>query len=144
MQVTLVPVEHVVDAWPLALPFMERAAEYTYGRYTADDILVSILRYDHHLWLAFEEDRTVKGAVVTHFKRYPRKRYLDMTFIGGDEALTWKDPMLDILRRWATDNHCDGIESAGRLGWSRALKDDGYTMLWQVYELPIATSGLEI
>lgn len=140
--VALVPPDHVEEAWPIALPFMERAAEYTYGRYTADDILDSVTQYDHQLWLTFREGGDAKGAAVTTIKQYPRKRFLDLTFIGGDDGMAWKNEMLDVLRRWARDNHCDGIESSGRLGWARIFKSDGYAPLWQTFELPIVV-GME-
>jgi hypothetical protein len=142
MHVSFIPIEHVASLWPRVEPFMEKAASYTYGRYTADDILDSIQQYDYHLWVAFEDAHNVHGAVVTRFIQYPRKKYLDLTFIGGEKALTWKEPMLKILQHWAYDNECDGIESSGRPGWARALRGDGYKMLWQTYELPVADCGL--
>jgi hypothetical protein len=121
---------------------MEKAAEYTYGRYLPEDILDSIVQYDHHLWLAFEGE-DIKGITVTRFAQYPRIRCLDMVFCAGDEGMEWKDPMLKILQHWAYDNHCDRIESSGRVGWAKIFKNDGYKALWQVYELPVANSGLE-
>lgn len=138
MQVTLIPTDHITSVWPLVDQYMERAAQYTYGRYTVEDIKDSIVQYDHQLWVAFDDTRAIKGAVVTYIKQYPRKRFLDMVFVGGDDGMEWKDPMLTILRKWAADNHCDGIESSGRLGWSKIFKRDGYTPLWQSYELPLS------
>ena len=142
MRVSLITSEHVDNVWPEVEPHMERAAEYTYGRFTVDDILDSIKQYDYQLWIAFDTDARILGAVVTRFIQYPRKKYLDLTFIGGNEAITWKDPMLKMLQHWAYDNECDGIESSGRTGWSRALRKDGYKMLWQTYELPAADCGI--
>ena len=141
MQVTMVPTEYITQAWGDVKPHLQKAAEYTYGRYDIDDILDSILQYDHHLWMAYE-DGIVKGAAVTYFKQYPKKKYLDLVFCGGVSGMEWKAEMLKILQHWAFDNHCDGIESSGRLGWSKIFQDDGYKPLWQTYELPIATSGL--
>jgi hypothetical protein len=123
---------------------MNRAAEYTVGRYDVDDIFDSVTQYNHQLWVAFDETKDIKGAVVTAIKQYPRKKYLDLVFIGGDDAIQWKDPMLKMLQHWAFDNECDGIESSGRMGWGRVFKDDGYKMLWQTYELPIADAGLGV
>ena len=120
---------------------MEWAAEYTYGRYLAEDIKDSVLHYDHTLWIAFDEEG-IKGAVVTRFADYPRKRCLDMVFTGGLNLPSWKTPMLDLLQKWGYDNHCDCIESNGREGWSRIFKDDGYTKMCTMYELPVGTTGL--
>tara|TARA_R110000868_G_scaffold26471_4_gene101826 strand:- start:406 stop:822 length:417 start_codon:yes stop_codon:yes gene_type:complete len=136
-----VPTGEVNKIWEEVKPHLQKAADYTYGRFEVEDIRISITDYDHTLWIAFD-DTGIKGAVVTCVKQYPRKKYLDFTFIGGEDALTWKQPMLKVLQHWAYDNQCDGIESSGRLGWERALKADGYKPLWQTYELPIATSGL--
>lgn len=143
MQVSAVPTPHVFRVWPKVQPFMADAAHYTYGRYEAEDILTSILDYGHQLWIAFDSASTIKGAAVTSFNVYPRKKYLDLTFVGGEEGLTWKDPMLKMLQHWAHDTECDGIESIGRLGWAKIFKNDGYKPLWQKFELPAADSGLE-
>lgn len=141
MQVTLVPHEHVEAVWPLVERYMGMAAEYTFGRYTADDIKDSILNYEHHLWLAFTGEE-VKGVVVTNFVQYPRMRCLVMQFTAGEDLKDWKAPMLELLQKWAFDNHCDKIESSGRPGWPRVLRDDGANVLWHTYELPVAHSGL--
>ena len=144
MQATLVPGDQVLQIWPKIEKYMDRAAEYTFGRYTTEDIKYSITQYDHHLWVAFDDEKNLKGAVVTAFKHYPQKKYLDLVFIGGDDGLSWKDCMLKLLQHWAYDNQCDGIESSGRPGWGKIFKDDGYKVLWHTYELPIATSGLGV
>jgi hypothetical protein len=140
--VSLVPTPHVRELWPRIRSHVERAAEYTHGRYTADDILTSITDYDHHLWIAFDNPSDIKGIVVTALKSYPRMRALDLVFIAGDNAIEWKDEMLHMLQCWAYDNDCDVVESSGRLGWGRALRDDGYKPLWQVYELPVGATGI--
>ena len=138
----MVPKEHVLAIWERIAPLMEGAADYTFGRYTVDDMLTSVMDYEHTLWIAFNEDKEVRGATITCIKQYPRKRYLDMVFVGGEDGFGWKDEMLRMLQHYAYDMNCDGIESAGRLGWSKIFKNDGYKMLWQTYELPIANRGL--
>ena len=141
IRAALIPTDRINNVWEQVAPHMERAAEYTYGRYELSDIKDALDNYGHSLWIAFNV-RGLKGAVVTAFKQYPKKKYLDLVFIGGDEGLEWKDPMLTLLQHWAYDNQCDGIESSGRLGWSKIFKDDGYKPLWQTYELPVASAGL--
>jgi hypothetical protein len=143
MQVSAVPTEYVIPVWPQVQPFMEKAATWTHGRYAAEDILDSLLAGERQLWVAFGDDREVKGAVVTGFNVYPKKKYLDLTFIGGDDGFSWKEPMLKMLRHWAYDTQCAGIESSARAGWARIFKADGYKYLWQSFELPVASSGLE-
>ena len=136
MQVTLVPTEGVLHMWPKVRPHLSKVVEYTQGRYETDDILVSLTDYGHHLWVAFE-DQDVTGVIVTTFAEYPRKRALNMVFCAGEGIVDWRRPMLDLLRRWAKDNHCEAIEASGRKGWLKFLDDDGLKPLWHTFELPV-------
>jgi len=56
--------------------------------------------------------------------------------VAGKELDTWKAPMLNTLKRWARDNHCNGLESSARIGWEKALKDHGYKAIWQTFQMP--------
>lgn len=141
IHISLVPTEHVLGAWEAVEPFMERAVEMTNGRYELEDILDALLNRNHDLWVVFTGTR-VLGAMVTAIRQYPRKKYLELSFIGGDEGMEWKGQMLDILQRWAYDNNCNGIESCARLGWAKIFKDDGYRPMWQMFELPMGEKGL--
>lgn len=141
MKVSMVPREYVPDTWADVQGHLVKAAHYTFGRYTVDDIYDSIMDYDHTLWIAFDEEG-IKGAVVTMFTTYPRKKFLNMVFTGGIELSKWKEPMLKLLQHWAFDNNCDGIESTGRPGWAKIFKGDGHRVVWHTYELPAATVGL--
>ena len=141
MQCTMVPREHVKEVWSQVEDYLQGAAEYTHGRYDVDDIYDSLMQYDHTLWIAFDEEG-VKGAVVTNFAFYPKKKYLVMSFCGGVQLEKWKDPMLKLLQHWAFDNHCDGIEATARLGWAKIFKGDGHIPLWQTFQLPAAEAGL--
>ena len=136
MQVSAVPAEYVKQVWPDVKEYLQGAEDYTHGRYEVEDILDSITDYDHTLWIAFTEEG-IKGVVVTNFIDYPRKRMLCMSFCGGVQLENWKDPMLQLLQRWAKDNECDGIEATARLGWSKIFKSDGHKPLWQTFELPL-------
>lgn len=140
IRVSMVPKDLLHTCWGQIEGYLAKAAEYTYGRYTVDDIKDCITDYDHDLWVAYrvtESGPIFYGAVVTEIAQYPRKKMLAMHFIGGIDGYRWKSPMLGTLRLWAKDNNCDGIESIGRLGWAKIFKDDGYTQLGAMYELPI-------
>lgn len=142
MHVSMVPRDHIESVWPKVEGYLTDAAEYSNGRFTVDDIYDSLTQYDNHLWIAFDEEG-IKGAVTTRFVDYPRKRILAMDFTGGVELDSWKDLMLKMLQHWAYDNHCDGVEFAGRPGWVRKFKDStGFSQVWQSYEFPAADAGL--
>ena len=136
IQVSMVPRQYIGTCWDKVGPFLDGAADYTYGRYTLDNIRTAITDYEHDLWVAFE-DSEIKGAVVTNILIYPQKKVLSMTFCGGVNLSEWKDPMLDILRRYAKDRGCDAIEATARRGWAKIFQNDGHKSLWATFELPL-------
>lgn len=136
IQVSLVPTQYIDTCWDKVEGFMAKAAEYTYGRYKTGDIYDALKDGDYFLWVAYEGD-TFKGAVATSFAVYPQRKLLCMQFCGGEELHLWKDAMLALLRKFAKDMGCDGIESTARQGWAKIFKDDGYKANWATFELPL-------
>jgi hypothetical protein len=119
---------------------MEKVAKHTYGRYTVENIYECIRDYDYQLWIAYKKQDNeiiIIAAVVTRIDTYPNKRYVSMAFCGGIDLNIWKDAMLATLRRFAQDNHCDGIEATARPGWAKIFKNDGHKPLWSTFELPL-------
>lgn len=134
--VSMVPTEYIDTCWSKISAFLDKAAHYTYGRYTVDDIYDSITDYGYHLWVAYEGEE-FKGAVVTNFMTYPKRKVLCMSFCGGKDLVKWKNPMLEILQRFARETGCDGIEAAARPGWAKVFQADGYKTNWVTFELPL-------
>ena len=98
IQVSMVPKQYVDTCWDKVEGYLEKAAYYTHGRYTVDDIRTSITDYDHDLWVAFDED-SIKAAVVTNIVVYPKRKLLCMSFCGGENMKEWLDPVLALLRK---------------------------------------------
>jgi hypothetical protein len=136
IEVSLVPTQFIDTCWEQIKPFMEKAAKYTHGRYTSDDIYDSVVEHDYQLWVAFDETG-IKGAVVTNMVIYPKRKLLCMAFCGGHDLKEWKDPMLSLLQRFAKDMGCDGIEATARAGWAKIFTNDGYKQHWVTFELPV-------
>lgn len=136
MLASFVPKEYVLDLWPKVRPYISEVVKHTHGRYQTEDVLDAVMGGSHLFWMAFK-GQEVYGVVITHFAEYPRAKYLSCPFVTGKDFAKWKDPMLKVLRKWAADNDCEGIESTARLGWSRIFKDDGYEALWQAFQLPL-------
>ncbi len=136
IEVSLVPTEYVDSCWGKIENFIAKAAEYTYGRFSTSNIYDMVKEGDYQLWIAFDEAR-FQGAVVTNVVTYPQRKLLCMQFCGGEDLKDWKDPMLAILRRFAKDIGCDGIESTARPGWAKIFQNDGYAANWVTFELPL-------
>jgi len=139
MHVSLVPLQYTEWVWPKIEEFMKGAADYTYGRFDVDDIKNGVLQSEgkQQLWVAYENEEDVYGAVVTEVWQYPKMRTLIMHFTGGRELPKWKDDMLELLQRFAGDQGCDVIESYGRGGWAKVFQNDGYKKRFIFYELPV-------
>ena len=136
MSVSLVPSEYAKDVWPAVKEYVAKAVKLTSGKYEPEDVLDLVVRYKYPLWIAFD-GTDIKGAVITRFIEYPRKKYLFLEFCGGQDGFSWKEPMLSVLRSWAKDNDCDGIEGAGRDGWKKVFEDDGYVPTLRHFEMPV-------
>ena len=136
MEVSMVPPQLINTCWKQIEPFMAKAAKYTYGRFTSDDIYDSVTEHDYQLWVAFDETG-IKGAVVTNVMVYPKRKLLCMSFCGGYDLKEWKEPMLSLLQRYAKDMGCDGIEATARAGWAKIFQSDGYKQNWVTFELPL-------
>lgn len=136
MEVSIVPVEYIEQVWPSIEGYLEGAANYSYGRYSVKDIKNGLLTKPQSLWIAFEDSK-VLGVVVTAITYYPSMTALDMVFTGGIELKRWKNPMLNILQKYAKDNGCKIIESYGRVGWEKVFKQDGFKRRFMFYELPV-------
>ena len=136
MVICIVQPDQYLEAWPYIEKYMAEAAKYTFGRFTAPDILEYLKTRPQQLWLAVE-DNEIYGAVVTEIMVYPRMNSLVMHFTGGKQLPKWKNGMLSVLQQFAKDNNCSTIESYGRPGWEKVFKRDGYTTPFVYYELPV-------
>jgi hypothetical protein len=136
IEVSMVPPAYVDTCWDKVEPFAEKAAEYTYGRYTTNNIYERAKDESYQMWVAYDGD-IFKGVVITEVVTYPQRKLLSMHFCGGIQLKEWKSPMLKLLQLFARDMGCDGIESVGRPGWEKVFREDGYKALWVTYELPI-------
>lgn len=136
IDVSLIPPQYVDSCWGKVEKFVDKAAEYTYGRYTTGNIYDLVKDGDYQLWVAIDGNE-FKGAVITNIITYPQRKLLGLQFCGGEELSSWKEPMLDILKRFAKDVGCEGLESTGRPGWAKVFQNDGYKATWVTYELPL-------
>jgi len=137
MQITKLP-NHEIDAvWFQIKEYVEGAAKYTYGRFTANDIKNGLKRnLNQQLWIA-HEDNTIYGFVVTEPLDYPQLRSMIMHFTGGFDLHLWKDDMIQTIQKFSYTIGCDIIESLGRGGWGKVFKDDGFQSRFMFYELPV-------
>ena len=136
MNILLINKEDYEKVFPLIESYLESAAEYTFGRFKAEDIKQGLLVKPQQLWVAFDDQHTY-GFVVTEIFKYPQITTLIMHFTAGKELPKWKDAMLKELRDFGKEHNCLTIESYGRRGWAKVFKNDGYKEQFTFYELPL-------
>jgi len=136
MKVSAVMPKDYELVWNEIYEYMEGAAKYTYGRFNVQDIKDGLYKNKWQLWIAFDKNK-IHGAVITEIVEYPRLKALVTHFTGGTQLKLWKDDMLSLLRRFASDNGCQTIESHGRAGWKQVFKNDGFKSKFMFYELPV-------
>ncbi len=137
IEVSMVPNGYIDTCWDKVEKFAAKATKYTFGRYTSDDIYDCVKEHDYQMWVAYEPSGEFKGVVITNVVNYPKRKLLAMQFCGGEDLKLWKEPMLELLKKFGRASGCDGIESTGRPGWAKVFKEDGYKATWGTYELPL-------
>jgi hypothetical protein len=98
--------------------WIEAALEYSGGTHIYEDIVTAVVEGKMQLWPA------KKSCWVTEITVYPRKKVLHVFLAGGD--LTEILDMHESVVQWAKNQGCEGMTLAGRKGWVRALKDNGW------------------
>jgi hypothetical protein len=135
---TIVPKEHIKIIWHQIKEYAEKCAKYTYGRYTADDILEGLLTKDQQLWVPFNViTKEIIGFWVTEVVEYPQMNVLVLHFVGGKDFPSWTEKGFPKLQKFAKETGCKIMESYGRPGWEVMWKDHGYKKRFVFYELPV-------
>tara|TARA_R110000751_G_scaffold267556_1_gene366534 strand:- start:32 stop:454 length:423 start_codon:yes stop_codon:yes gene_type:complete len=135
---TIIPKKHIKSIWPEIEEYAKRCARYTYGRFTAKDMLDDLLLKDQQLWVSFNaETKVIMGFLITEVMEYPQTKMLTLHFTGGKDFNSWVPDGLPKIQKFARDNGCSKIESRGRPGWEKMWKEYGYTKRFVHYELPV-------
>jgi hypothetical protein len=137
MHVSLVPADHVPEIWPTVRVLLEPAVAVTNGRYTVDDVFYSCMVGFLTLWIAFDDDKQIVGCEVTKIVDYPSRQVLCSLFTAGDRMRDWREPMMELLVRYARDNGCTAIEGQGRPGWVKMMEPYGVRALAMLFEKDI-------
>jgi len=99
--------------------WIEAALEYSGGTHEWSDIVEGIHSLRYQFWPA------EKGCAVTEIIMFPKKKIFHV-FLAGGEMDQIVD-MNDSAAQFAKAQGCDGMSIAGRKGWSRVLKNEGWT-----------------
>lgn len=134
MKVIYVPFGELANATAAILPYMKQAADLTDGNCIVDDMMARLYNKQQQLWAVVDAEQVV-GIMTSEIMNYPQCRKLRLGSIVLDTGKLEgaKQDLLELIDDFAKENECIGVEFAGRTGWERTLKDDGYTKSSLVY-----------
>lgn len=124
---TAVPPGEVKAIWPTVAPLLAPAVEYSNGRISMSSLLDWLLDQRYLLWVTYDTDRKIAAAFITREARYPCRKMLTIDICGGSEMRFWASEADKTFRAYAEAAGLDGVELYGRSGWTRALKNLGWT-----------------
>ena len=137
MKTTLVPKEHTHVVWDSIKKYADKCSKYTYGRYTANDMLEGLLKNkNQQLWIAFD-DKDIHGFWITEVLEYPQTKTLALHFMGGVDFYEWLSDGFPKLQKFARETGCSKMEAYGRPGFEKLWQDYGYKKRLVYYELPV-------
>lgn len=115
-------VSRLVRDFIKATDWIKSALEYAEGTHNIDDVFVSLLDGERHLWMG------ENCFIITEFATYPRKRIMNYFLAGGERgSLTSFSKMLESTEKFARANGCDAVTLTGRPGWVKTfLKGEGF------------------
>jgi hypothetical protein len=119
VEVRLPRIEELAENWPVISKLLRKATSRT-GCYEPIDLLAMAMRGQAGIWIC-EVAGTLKAAIVTEVKPYPRRRILEVMFVGGGEMSEWLDDAIDALSAHAKQTGCEHLASTGRRSWMRIL-----------------------
>ena len=116
--VRLPPLDELAERWLVIAPMLLKATRRT-GCYEPIDLLKGAMSGRYGIWVC-ESEAGIDAAVVTEIVDYPRKRILEMMFVGGGNMALWLPEAIRVFDEHASSAGCAHIACLGRRGWARA------------------------
>ncbi len=134
-QVSPVRTDEVRQLWASVAPMLVPAIRYSGGRIDARSVVEWLMDGRYILWIAHTEDLQPRAALVTRVANYPRRSMLAVDLCGGSGLEEWAAEADRVFREYSRHLGLSGIELAGRIAWTRALKKLG----WQQFSALVST-----
>lgn len=115
----------VERVWPQVAPLVTEALEHSRGELWPEDVFECLVEQFMQLWIAYREDGTLRACMVTQIIHYPRKKFLRVVVLSGDEMSEWEHGW-SFVETWARAQGCTGVEAYARKGFVRRAKAQGF------------------
>ena len=127
--------QYIDILWPFAEPLLEKAIKRTIGEVVLEDVKNWLKEQRQQLWLILdEEEQEIIVAFTTEIYHYPNQKHLRGHLWGAKKNTIkkWMDEWSGPVEKFCKENNISHIETAGRDGWTRALKNKGYKKYYTV------------
>lgn len=122
-------------AWPLIEPWVLAALDEAQANVEPDAIRVALAVGAMQLWLAWDEGRA-HGCCVTELYGSAKGKTCGLVIVAGMDFKRWR-PLIADIKEWARREGCVRLEAAGRDGWQRYVRADGWRKVRTVIEMSI-------
>ena len=118
--------------------FLVPAIDMFEDEFTSENVLEQLQARKYQLWIG-HEDTDIAFVGVTELNYFDATDKLSCVIIllGGANIEEWRDQCLAEVESWAIDQGADEICIKGRLGWARAMKNDGFRTSYIVLAKPL-------
>ena len=127
--------QYIDVLWPYVGPLLNKALERTIGEISLEDIKELLKEQRQQLWIIVDEqEREIIGAFTTEIYIYPNQKHLRGHLWGTKKNTLkkWMDVWSEPVEKFCKENKISHIETAGRDGWTRALRNKGYKKYYTV------------
>ena len=135
MIVYKVEARHIDVIWPYTEPLLQKPMKRTLGEIELEDIKNWLKEESQQLWLGIDEDeQEIILAITTQIYQYPRQKHLRIHLTGAKEHTidSWINEWVEPMERFCKENRIRYLETAGRDGWTKVLKNKGYEKYYTV------------
>ena len=134
---TAVPSTELKSIWPKVASLLSPAIGFSGGRIDMASVFDWLTDQRYILWLAYQDGR-IGAAFVTREAHYPLRSMLAVDLAGGSHLDEWANSATATFQAYARAAGLSGVECAGRKGWTRAVRDCGWTETGVLCEIGVA------
>ena len=127
--------QYIDVLWPYVEPLLKKPMERTLDEITLNDVKDWLKTNLQQLWLGVNEEKEeIVLAFTTQVHVYPKQSHLRIHLTGAKDHTinNWIDSWIEPVETYCKQNGIRYIETGGRDGWTKILKDKGYKKYYTV------------
>ena len=129
MIVSAVKPDNLANVWQHVRPFILSALEFEHGTLTEGKVFSNILS-NIYILIVVVEDEIIIAAQTMQIIDEPGQRICNLVTTGGNKLDLWQDELMGAIKTIAKQNNCDYVQTRGRPGWLKKLKQNGFEPLY--------------